>query len=41
MGCQIRLTEQGEVIQVKYKDAEVGRWHLENIVAATLEASLA
>ncbi len=37
---QIRLTEQGEVIQGKYKDAEVGRWHLENIVAATLEASL-
>lgn len=37
---QIRLTEQGEVIQVKYKDAEVGRRHLENIVAATLEASL-
>ncbi|WP_245152428.1 phosphoenolpyruvate carboxylase [Allopusillimonas soli] len=38
---QIRLTEQGEVIQGKYKDAEVGRWHLENFVAATLEASLA
>lgn len=37
---QIRVTEQGEVIQVKYKDAEVGRWHLENIVAAALEASL-
>ena len=37
---QIRLTEQGEVIQGKYKDAGVGRWHLENIVAATLEASL-
>lgn len=37
---QIRLTEQGEVIQGKYKDAEVGRWHLENFVAATLEASL-
>lgn len=37
---QIRLTEQGEVIQGKYKDAEVGRWHLENIVAATLQASL-
>src|SRR5690606_3524495 len=27
-------------IQGKYKDAEVGRWHLENFVAATLEASL-
>jgi len=38
---QIRLTEQGEVIQSKYKDAEVGRWHLELFVAATLEASLA
>ncbi len=38
---QIRLTEQGEVIQTKYKDPEVGRWHLENFVAATLEASLA
>ncbi|MCC2597082.1 phosphoenolpyruvate carboxylase [Pusillimonas sp. MFBS29] len=37
---QIRLTEQGEVIQGKYKDAEVGRWHLENFVAATLETSL-
>ncbi|WP_370246268.1 phosphoenolpyruvate carboxylase [Candidimonas sp. SYP-B2681] len=37
---QIRLTEQGEVIQGKYKDAEVGRWHLETFVAATLEASL-
>ncbi|MDS1139148.1 phosphoenolpyruvate carboxylase [Pusillimonas sp. SM2304] len=38
---QIRLTEQGEVIQGKYKDAEVGRWHLENFVAAMLETSLA
>jgi phosphoenolpyruvate carboxylase len=38
---QIRLTEQGEVIQGKYKDPEVGRWHLETFVAATLEASLA
>lgn len=37
---QIRLTEQGEVIQSKYKDTEVGRWHLELFVAATLEASL-
>ena len=37
---QIRLTEQGEVIQSKYKNAEVGRWHLELIVAATLESSL-
>ncbi|WP_313702493.1 phosphoenolpyruvate carboxylase [Achromobacter sp.] len=38
---QIRLTEQGEVIQSKYKDAEVGRWHLELLIAATLESSLA
>jgi len=38
---QLRLTEQGEVIQSKYKDAEVGRWHLELLVSATLEASLA
>ncbi len=38
---QIRLTEQGEVIQSKYKDADVGRRHLELLVAATLETSLA
>lgn len=38
---QIRLTEQGEVIQGKYNNAEVGRWHLELLVAATLESSLA
>lgn len=37
---QIRLTEQGEVIQTKYKDAEVGRSHLELFVTATLQASL-
>jgi phosphoenolpyruvate carboxylase len=37
---QIRLTEQGEVIQSKYKDAEVGRWHIELLVGATLESSL-
>ncbi|MBC7203330.1 MAG: phosphoenolpyruvate carboxylase [Pusillimonas sp.] len=37
---QIRLTEQGEIIQGKFKDAHVGRWHMENFVAATLEASL-
>jgi len=37
---QIRLTEQGEVIQSKYKNAQVGRWHLEWLVAATLESSL-
>ncbi|GAA4341012.1 phosphoenolpyruvate carboxylase [Pigmentiphaga soli] len=38
---QLRLTEQGEVIQSKYKDADIGRWHLELLVSATLEASLA
>ncbi|WP_322996232.1 phosphoenolpyruvate carboxylase [Castellaniella sp.] len=38
---QIRLTEQGEIIQSRYKDVEVGRWHLELFVAATLEATLA
>jgi len=37
---QIRLTEQGEVIQSKYKDAQVGRRHLEWMLAATLQASL-
>lgn len=37
---QIRLTEQGEIIQGRYKDAEVGRSHLELFVAATLEATL-
>jgi len=38
---QIRLTEQGEVIQAKYKDADVGQSHLELLVAATLQTSLA
>lgn len=37
---QIRLTEQGEVIASKYANPEVGRRHLETLVAATLEASL-
>lgn len=37
---QLRLTEQGEVIQAKYKDANVGHWHLENLVSACLQASL-
>lgn len=36
----IRLTEQGEIIQGRYKNADVGRWHLEMLVAATLQASL-
>jgi len=37
---QIRLTEQGEVIQGKYKDARNGRWNLELLASAMLEASL-
>ena len=37
---QMRLTEQGEVIQSKYKEAHTGRWHLELLTAAMLEASL-
>lgn len=36
---QIRLTEQGEMIQSRYKDHEVGRWHLDMFVSATLQAS--
>ncbi len=37
---QIRITEQGEVITSKYATPDVGRHHLETLVAATLEASL-
>jgi phosphoenolpyruvate carboxylase len=37
---QIRLTEQGEVIHSKYAHPEIGRWNLETLVAATLEATL-
>ena len=37
---QLRLTEQGEVIGVKYSNAEVGRRNLEILAAATLEATL-
>ena len=37
---QIRLTEQGEVIGVKYANPEIGRHNLEVLAAATLEASL-
>ena len=37
---QIRLTEQGEVIASKYWHPEIGRRHLETLVAATLEATL-
>ena len=34
------MTEQGEVIQSKYKNADIGGWHLELLVSATLEASV-
>jgi len=37
---QIRLTEQGEQIGGKFAQAQIGRRHLEALVAATLEASL-
>ena len=37
---KIRLTEQGEVIQFKYKTIQTGLWNLEQIVTATLQASL-
>jgi len=37
---QIRVTEQGEVIGVKYANAEVGWRNLEILAAATLEATL-
>ncbi|MEP6825489.1 MAG: phosphoenolpyruvate carboxylase, partial [Ramlibacter sp.] len=37
---QLRLTEQGEVINSKYANPEIGRRNLETLVAATLEATL-
>jgi len=37
---QIRVTEQGEVINAKYANPEIGRRNLETFMAATLEASL-
>ncbi|MFA7680484.1 MAG: phosphoenolpyruvate carboxylase [Pigmentiphaga sp.] len=36
---QIRLTEQGEVIQSKYRSPSLGMINLEGLVAATLEAT--
>ncbi|MDB5649987.1 MAG: ppc, partial [Hyphomicrobiales bacterium] len=37
---QIRLTEQGEVINAKYANPEIGRRNLETLMAATLESTL-
>ncbi|PSC04241.1 phosphoenolpyruvate carboxylase [Alsobacter soli] len=37
---QIRLTEQGEVINAKYGAPEIGRHNLETLMAAALEATL-
>ena len=37
---QIRLTEQGEVINAKYANPEIGRRNLETLIAAALEATL-
>jgi phosphoenolpyruvate carboxylase len=36
---QIRLTEQGEVINAKYANPDIGRGHLETLMAATLETT--
>jgi phosphoenolpyruvate carboxylase len=37
---QIRLTEQGEVINAKYANPDIGRRNLETLISATLEATL-
>ncbi len=37
---QIRMTEQGEVINAKYANPDIGRRNLETLMAADLEASL-
>ena len=41
VGERIKLTEQGEVIANKYDTVETAVYHLELLVSATLEASLA
>ena len=40
MKGQIRLTEQGEVINAKYANPEIGRRNLETLMSAALEATL-
>ncbi len=40
VGGQIRLTEQGEVINAKYANPDIGRRNLETFIAANLEATL-
>ena len=37
---QLRLTEQGEVINAKYAHPDIGRRNLETLMAATIEATL-
>jgi len=37
---QIRLTEQGEIINAKYANPEIGRRNLETLMAAALETTL-
>jgi phosphoenolpyruvate carboxylase len=37
---QIRMTEQGEVINAKYANPEIGRRNLETLMSAALEATL-
>lgn len=37
---QIRLTEQGEVINAKYANPEIGKRNLETLMAAAIEATL-
>lgn len=37
---QLRLTEQGEVIAAKYSNPELGRRHLEALVASVMETTL-